>query len=244
MIEDKLKHEAFRQPQDTSVKVWRYMTLAKFLDLLRQNELHFSRLLEQQDRYEGMDPPGYEAALQQLMQIDLRPDQAKVAADGVLAHQRAGAAGLFINCWRCGNDESEAMWRLYCRDDQGVAVQTTYARLVQSLVYDPFCYIGLVSYIDPSNESFSEKFIFSRAMHKRVSFKHESEVRLVRMHSEHLGGGSPPPECMKVPWDIETHVERVFIDPYAPPWFYEVVRDAARRYSAPLAERIAWSSMR
>lgn len=244
MIEDKLTHEAFRQPLDSSVKVWRYLNLAKFLDLLRQRNLHFSRLLQQQDKYEGMDPPGYEAAFRQSMQRDMRPDQAAAATAGVMAHHRDAASGLFINCWRYGDDESEAMWRLYCRDDQGIAVQTTYGNLVQSIAPDPFCYIGLVTYIDPSVESFSAGNIFHRAMHKRVSFKHESEVRLVRIHSEHLGGGSPPPDCMKVVWDIEAHAECVFVDPYAPPWFIDVVCDAVQRYSAPLAKRIKWSSMR
>lgn len=236
-------HEAFAQPADPTIKVWRYMSLAKLLDLLRTGHLHFSNLRDQQDRYEGMDPPRFEEA--HLLDATARhgATEARFATQALLTHMRAAADGLFINCWRAGRDESEAMWRLYCPSSEGVALQTTYSRLAQSVRHDPNCLIGLVKYIDPRTESFSAWNAYHRAMHKRASFEHEKEVRLVKRHSEHLGGGGAPPRFMRVAWEAEAHTERLFVHPYAAPWFIDVVRDAVGRYSVALAKRVDWSSM-
>jgi len=51
--------------------------------------------------------------------------------------------------------ESHAMWRLYCGAEQGVAVQTVYEKLANSIT-DPEMYIGLVSYIDYDRDWFSQ----------------------------------------------------------------------------------------
>lgn len=53
---------------------------------------------------------------------------------------------FFSSCWRASDDESEAMWQRYCPSGQGVAIQTTYAKLRDSL--PDHTHIGLVSYID------------------------------------------------------------------------------------------------
>lgn len=53
---------------------------------------------------------------------------------------------FFASCWRASDDESEAMWQRYCPSGQGVAIQTTYAKLRDSL--PDHTHIGLVSYID------------------------------------------------------------------------------------------------
>jgi hypothetical protein len=55
----------------------------------------------------------------------------------------------FISCWHMSEHESEAMWKLYLRGFEGVAVRSTYARLSSSLAESkPLMYIGVVDYVD------------------------------------------------------------------------------------------------
>jgi hypothetical protein len=46
-------HPSFRQPADTTVPVWRYTDLSKFVWMLQKNALYFSRADLLGDPYEG-----------------------------------------------------------------------------------------------------------------------------------------------------------------------------------------------
>ena len=40
---------------------------------------------------------------------------------------------MAINCWHMNDFESEAMWKLYLKSNEGIAIQSTYQRLIDSL---------------------------------------------------------------------------------------------------------------
>jgi hypothetical protein len=46
-------HPTFVKPPDIDVKIWRYMSLAKFLWMLQKNALYFSRSDLMGDPFEG-----------------------------------------------------------------------------------------------------------------------------------------------------------------------------------------------
>ena len=73
------------------------------------------------------------------------------------------------------------MWRLYCPGNNGVAIQTSYSKLVETIASDLELYIGRVTYIDYDSQGFPLGNFFYPVMHKRVSFAHEQEVRLVKI---------------------------------------------------------------
>jgi hypothetical protein len=57
-------------------------------------------------------------------------------------------------------------------------------------------------------------------MHKRRAFKHEEEVRFVKV----LGGrGRHKPDGLDVPVDLDRLVRGIYIDPHAPEWFEKIV---------------------
>ena len=39
----------------------------------------------------------------------------------------------FVNCWTASEHESHALWKIYCPSSEGVAIQTTLARLTESV---------------------------------------------------------------------------------------------------------------
>jgi hypothetical protein len=134
--------------------------------------------------------------------------------------------------------ESEAMWRLYAKSNEAVAVTSTYARLVEALPHDVF--IGVVQYIDYEKDRLPEGNSFYPFMHKRKSFEHEREVRTIiqELPSENgsISVGKPNPSCGQVvqitPGDL---IESVYVAPTASAWFRDLVERISRKYEQPWA---------
>lgn len=239
--ENKLVHPCFPQPTDGAERVWRYLDLAKFIWLLENQKLYLSRLDLLNDPHEGsVSPLGAAIRGQQLRQLG--GDQLATQFSQIMQQNRLS---LFVNCWHLGNAESEAMWRLYCPGNNGVAIQTTYAKLVQSADSDPFLYVGCVTYIDYESQVFPSNNSLYPVMHKRISFAHEKEVRLVKSLSSLQGlTPTPSPPGMMVGWPVEPTIEAIYVNPYAPEYYYDVVRAIVRRIIPVLESRVLWSKMR
>ena len=181
--ENKLEHPCFPQPGDSSIRVWRYLDLAKFIWLLDNEKLYLSRLDLLNDPHEGTTPK----LLAALRDQQFRYLGAEQLVTQIPQINQQSRKSMYVNCWHLGNSESEAMWRLYCPGDNGVAIQTTYKNLVDSVDSDRFLYIGAVTYIDYESQGFPLNNAFYPVMHKRISFAHEQEVRLVKTLSEYWG---------------------------------------------------------
>jgi hypothetical protein len=241
-IEDRLQHGTFRQPSDASQKVWRYMDLAKFTWLLSERKLTLARLDGLSDSFEGT----LTAKTVEWIQKFLRDHKSKDGWDVVAKHFRDAQRTTFVSCWHANEHESEAMWRLYCGQGAGVAVQTTYQKLVTSISDQPDVYIGCVKYIDYEHESIPEANAFAPAMHKRVAFAHEREVRLVTSPSKYRVSLAPEavPTVVTLPWDCEIYADRIHVSPYAHEYFYEAARAVIQALSPALQSRLVWSYMK
>ncbi len=138
-----------------STKLWRYVSLDKFIDLVSTNELFFSPLASfaQTDPFEGYLPSvaldahasisrkyveDLQHAHQQLANhranrgFPLTPDEVTklgVSVDDLRTSLRrllpAIAKATMVNCWHASDSESEAMWRLYSENGKAVAIETT-----------------------------------------------------------------------------------------------------------------------
>lgn len=239
--QNKLEHRCFPQPVDTSIRVWHYLDLAKFIWLLDNQKLHLSRLDLLNDPHEG-STPRFLASLRDQEMHDRDSEKTAVLIQDL---NRQNRKSMYVNCWRIGNAESEAMWRLYCPGDSGVAIQTTYSKLVRSIESDPYCYIGRVTYIDYESEAFPTNNMFYPVMHKRISFEHEGEVRIVKHLIDYASVPGPSgPAGITVDWPPETSLDEIYVNPYAPDYYYDVVQAVIRRLMPILENRVQWSKMR
>lgn len=106
---------------------------------------------------------------------------------------------VFGQCWTMKR-ESDAMWRIYSPEKNGVRVRARVKKLIQGLraaessssVADISCFVGKVSYLpqnklkglninvlDPSGKGIAQSLLY-----KRTEFSHEKEVRLIySMHN-------------------------------------------------------------
>ncbi len=200
--------------------VWRYINLAKFLDLLQTSELHFTRL----DR---LDDP-YEIALSKAV-------SARMAECDREANQHT-----YVNCWYEGQYESAAMWSIYSKEG-GVAIQSSRTWLDSALRFPGDApegvsgtAVGPVEYLN--QEAIGELLrTFGRGVQtrtdshfsKRVSLSHEKETRLAMGLRGDIKG---PPPHLRLKVNLEKLIDRIYVSPAAQPWVSQVVRREVEKY--------------
>lgn len=234
MVEE---HPLFIAPEDEDVKVWRYLDFTKLISLIDTRRLFFARADSFDDPFEGSYP---------RKNVDARkyapedmPDEGKQKY--LEAMNRLGDTNKHwprytaISCWHMNEYESAAMWSLYLKSDEGIAVQSTFKKLKKSIIDDEQIYLGMVKYIDYEQDHIDARNLFSPFVHKRKSFEHERELRGLLMKwptssgsinydEETIHGGVP----IKV--DIEELIEKIYVAPNAPSWFTNLVNTAVKRY--------------
>lgn len=230
--------------------VWRYMNLAKFLDLLNSQELFFSRLGALTDKYEGaMSTPTMEE-VQRLLPPDYRmATRDDMRFTEVTYHLMR--ASTFINCWHMNTNESAAMWSQYARD--GIAIKSTIGRMKDAFEVVPQdIFIGKVRYMNFTIGRMNANSAVSPVFFKRLSFGHEQEVRAVlldfpagpdgsSMSHEYLKDARNWPNGSRIRVDVDRLIQRVHVSPGRPDWYRELVHSLVHRlgYSVPIeASRI------
>ncbi len=226
-------------------KVWRYISFSRLVWLLQKKQLWLSRadLLG--------DPWEISLAGKQLARVISRHPIVPVTER--LSGKRAESAmerseriikswrrQTFINCWTASNHESHALWRIYCPSVEGVAIQTTFARLQGSLGGLP---LYRVTYEIPGSNARTPT-ISDLASKKRPMFSYEQEVRVILATSpdqEADTGQGVRGHCIQ--WDPEKHVETVRVHPEADCSFMETVVAIIEHYAPALRDVVKWSAM-
>jgi hypothetical protein len=231
----KSNHPVFDPPANQNVKIWRYMDLSKYLSLLESRALFFARVDLMGDPYEGATSHANRNMRSAVYQ-DSIPQS---VFDSRSSHLQWERQWSFINCWHMNEHESDAMWRLYARTTDAVAIQSTYAKLHRVLPDE--AYLGVVRYIDYNNEWMPEGNTFYPLVHKRKSFEHERELRALIQDVPYKpnpdGSGARVFNYIKnaeggrsVPIQLLELIENVYVAPTSPPWFYGVVKRTTERY--------------
>ena len=124
----------------------------------------------------------------------------------------------FGQCWTT-NEETDAMWRIYSQDKQGVKVKSSILKLVNALssgvnsLWENGCFIGKVQYLE-GERIIDELRAVNPSLHadiakslllKRTEFEHEQEVRLILT----MGAGS----TLSVNVDAYDLIDEIVFDP-------------------------------
>lgn len=248
------EHPAFEKPENENAKIWRYMDFTKLVSLLDKNALYFRRLDCLSDSFEGSYPranidkhnipptvdttellksifSSYDNEMEKKLHSQINKDQRKI---------------FFINSWHINNYESAAMWKLYLKNDEGIAVQSTFNRLCKSFErMDRTIWIGNVKYVDYDKERIPEDNSLKLYLHKRKSFEHEQELRAI---AQPLDPGLEPTyhitEAFRqillkqgsstrgiyINVDLNMLIDNIYISPMAEEWFYDLVKSTIEKY--------------
>ncbi|MCD4720519.1 MAG: hypothetical protein K8S13_11775 [Desulfobacula sp.] len=231
-------------PEKMNVKIWRYLDLPKLIAFLEKKELFLCRVDKLNDSYEGTVPIQSNSYSEAIYSGEVNDFIEK----NLVAFRKAARKIMYINCWHMGDDESEAMWKLYCGDNFGVALQSTYATLYNTVKDKNDYYLGCVQYIDYLSDCLPSGNIWQPFFYKRKAFKHEQEVRLL-YHQKDLmtvkkffpifEPGTIGNTLVVSPTKL---INSIYVSPFAPTWYYDVIHSVLEKYSQSI--KIKWSNMR
>ncbi|KAF2081352.1 DUF2971 domain-containing protein [Flavobacterium sharifuzzamanii] len=213
-----LNNPNIKLPDDPDTIVWKYLDLSKFLDLLLSKKLFMSRSDKFEDQYEGtFSEPTYE-------------EIKKLAADNpeFLNYYKTHREKVAISSWHINEYESFAMWQIFTKNNEGLAIQSTIRRLQKAVKpennFDQ--YIGEVNYIDYKKEYIPFDDLFFPFLFKRKSFQYEREVRILSDTSKSeikLNDG------LKINVDINQLIEKIYIHPKSENWYKKLVIELVER---------------
>ncbi len=234
-------HPVFLAPEDENIKVWRYMDFTKFVSLLYKRSLYFCRVDKLGDPFEGsltkMNVKAREDFIKECWKGQIGEKQIAGLIEREPKFNEKARQSLFVNCWHMNEYESAAMWKLYLKSNEGIAIQSTYKRLKESFNNNSKdnVYIGRVKYIDYGSESIPRDSFFRAAMHKRKSFEYERELRAMIWDTDIFGHIFGPEREVDIDgkyvgFDLEVLIEKVHLGHDTEDWFEELVRSLAKKY--------------
>lgn len=224
-------HSSFISPPDNAL-LWRYMDFTKFVSLLESESLYFTRSDKFDDPFEGSYP---------IINVELRKTIEGMDVEKTSKMFKAMRKYMAINCWHESPHESAAMWKLYLKSNEGIAIVTTFSRLSTAIIDKKNIYIGRVSYIDYENDGINASNMFNPFLHKRKSFEHEREVRAIyneflvepgndqkeptlNLNEDVLGHG------INVSVDLKKLIHGVVVSPDSPEWLFKLVQATVKRF--------------
>jgi len=228
-------HPAFVQPDNEHVKVWRYMDFTKMVSLIDTRRLFFTRADKFDDPFEG-SWPRINVQGMHTVPDDVPPEAREIylkSYANIGEMSKLWSKHTAINCWHMNEHESAAMWKLYLKSDEGIAVQSTYNKLRSSIIDDENVYLGVVKYIDYEKEWIDGNVnLLAPFVHKRKSFEHEREIRALVIKWPKTEGEIEETidTGLKIKVDVERLIEQIYIAPNAPAWFSDLVRAIIHRY--------------
>lgn len=192
--------------------VWKYLDLSKFLDMLLSKKLFLSRSDKFEDQYEGtFSEPTFE-------------EIKKIAANNpkFLDYYKSHREKVVISSWHTNEYESFAMWQIFTKNNEGLAIQSTIGRLKECLKperqYEQ--YIGEVNYIDYKKDFIPFDDTFFPFMFKRKSFQYEREIRII---SDMSNTDLIIDNGLKIEVDINQLIEKIYIHPKSENWYKKLV---------------------
>lgn len=214
----------FHTPENETI-VWRYLDFEKFVDLITSKKLFMCRSDKFEDPFEGV--------------LKLKDTKQSEFDLNVLTKKF-----YFINCWHINDMQSDAMWKIFLKTNNGIAIKSTVKRIKKSLEKTKEdIHIGKVYYRDFSKTTFFDLMrepqniwpnsngrggCVNQYNYKRISFEHEKELRLNFIdlpipHATKNGTPRAPLEQKIIEIDINELIEEIVVAPFSDSWFKPLI---------------------
>jgi hypothetical protein len=260
-------HPDFTSELKDSSRLWRYVDLPKFMAMIQTGKLNLRNLTALDDAFEGTptvsdfdfrdwqtpdDAPEHMRMHSIAEGYAQGPDKElgflryKARREKAIRRWYAHRKAFFVNCWHRNAHESAAMWEIYSRRNDGVAIVSSTSRMEAALAPSSSEIVGgYIHYGDYSDENFNfgYKDPYAPALHKRHSFASEQEYRLIYRDRNVIHKDAGPAERdleeveiaetrenFAVQCDLSALIEKIIISPHARKWFADVVTEAGARY--------------
>jgi hypothetical protein len=171
---------------DLDKPVYRYMSVEKFLYLIFEKRLWFTRCDKLGDQHEGSLPEKLVKYRNDRLdkQILSDPTQVKEIQEVKKIYERGSYASRlqkFASCWTKNVPESLLMWKLYTPQSTGIAVESTVSRIGNSFVREPYDYFERygMTIANTIYEDFSDidRLDRDQIFYKRSAYFYEKEIK-------------------------------------------------------------------
>jgi hypothetical protein len=217
---------------EKSLRVWRYMDLAKLISLLEKKAIWLARADTFRDRHEGRFPDEMRTWMEKAYESFSNDDPSPVKdADDF---QDYLLKNTFVSCWHKNIDENMVMWEIYGRDSNAVAVQTTIGRISKSI--DSSRLSGHSLLLKPvvyeRSEDVQGVLLYEECFfRKRPHFAFEEEVRIALDTYSRASPTKNTPYGYALPTSINGLIESIYVHPDSSEWFVGVVNSITNRYA-------------
>ena len=249
-----IEHPIHIKPEPELV-LWRYISIAKYESLLKEGALFFCYADKFKDPFECSIPRlevdfrlserKFRAEAESLNKFDRVFDIEKARLESEIyagAHQRFKRATT-VNCWHINNHESNAMWSLYIKNNEGLAIKTTTINLSKSLNEAPEG-IGMskVRYIDYDNQGWFNEIDYPvrqnnmliPVVHKRIEFSQEQELRLynndIRREATDFWINKEPSQGEFIKVDVKELIESIVFHPTSDDSVKQKIKSITEQY--------------
>ncbi|HEX3934388.1 MAG TPA: hypothetical protein VHW43_06890 [Puia sp.] len=200
----------FDAPGDNDL-LWRYFDLARYLDLLIRERLFFSSVENMEDPFEGW------------------------AMENGFRRNSEDQDRVVVSSWHSNEEENYAMWKIYAQGSAGLAIQTRFSRLRDAFhPTDKRVRIGKVVYYRGTGDmaGAAGESLLKPYLQKRNIYAFEKEVRCCYRPE---GNGneqevSEAPRGVYLSVDLDRLIERIYISPYAPEWFRQLIGGVNKKF--------------
>ncbi|MCG2610518.1 hypothetical protein LZZ90_03230 [Flavobacterium sp. SM15] len=207
-----VKNPNIKLPENPDTVIWKYMDLSKFLDILISGKMFMSRSDKFEDQYEGTFS---EPTFEEIKKISENNPK-------FLDYYKSHRENVVISSWHTNEYESFAMWQVFTKNNEGLAIQSTIGKLKEALAMERNFeqYIGEVNYIDYKKELIPFDDAFFPFLFKRKSFQYENEIRVI---SDVTPQKLSINEGLKIDVDITKMIEKIYIHPKSENWYKKLV---------------------
>jgi len=208
--------------------LWRYMDFAKLVAMLVTKKLYLTRvdkLCELGDKYEGSFPSAPKNGFSGFFaEEDMQRYWKEKSKDARRFY--------YVNCWHGNENESDAMWKVYVKGNQGIAIRTTVSKLIDCLKEaSEQIWIAKVEYLNKYEwKNRPSDMNLHACRTKRKSFKHEKEVRVIWFDRDAERSQRMNQEGKEIECDLTKLIEKVYLAPTNNEWFKPVVENVLRMY--------------
>lgn len=218
---------------EPDTRIWRYMDFYKFLALIRINimvgkfALFFPQLSKLEDQYEGT--LGYLLKEHFLHEKAHQPNlegQQDIESSMKMGSklQENFRESSIVTCWYISRGESMGMWKTYGSRGYSIAIQSTVERLNKALEIpnDAVMVSSKVFYsLQEMKLWWNDPYL--TMLLKRSEFAFEQEYRIILdkilTDRDRLIGGK------YISVDVQTLIENVYVDPNAPKWVFNLIKE-------------------
>ncbi|MGH7975674.1 MAG: hypothetical protein ACREDS_08610 [Limisphaerales bacterium] len=223
--------EFFYKIPNADSKIWHYMDLWKFENLINEKCLYFRRSDKLEDDMEGKYAEAnrkYQTAMyERFLHAYPIQDSHEHRETGNEAFRHA----VFINCWHLNRTESIAMWERFTKTENSVVICTTLRKLFES-ISEPIpnsnkkelkAVASKVTYASQTIPR-PEWSNYGPYFYKDTKFMDEREFRLIIHPPENHSIGEED-VAQKLPIDPVALIEQIVIHPRSPADFKTKIKD-------------------